>query len=118
MLVEPNKQLPYFLQLKQILAYAGGAVLIVGETLGHFDSIQEAFIFGSWAERFSGIGGQSPNDMDIAIVSDTLTLVDLAEAIGEIEKQAGTQVYLHVLAPNNPVIERYRQPKYSGDLKN
>jgi len=50
------------------------------------------FIFGSWADRVNGIVGPPPNDIDIAIVSDSLSRFDIAEERLRLEAATGASI--------------------------
>ena len=78
--VHPAADLPYGLVLRQLLAYAGGVIPMLANAFGDNEAIDEVFIFGSWADRYNGEQGPPPNDVDVAVVSDSLTRFDLAEA--------------------------------------
>lgn len=108
---------PAIAALRQLVAYAAGAPHAIRSILT-IEGIDEVFIFGSWAARFHGEPGQPPGDIDIAVVSRTLTRFDLAEQRIAIGAATGMSVDLHVFDPDNerlddlrsksvPVIERH-----------
>ena len=107
-LYEPNPALPYRTALGQLLAYAGGVIPILQRELGPITDISEVFIFGSWAERFHGNGGPPPNDIDVMVVSDTLTRFDLAEHRMQLTSAVGTPVDLFVLPNAHPQLDEHR----------
>lgn len=107
--VRPTRHLPYGAALRQLLAYAGGIIPLIDRTLRGFDAIQEVFIFGSWAARYHGEPGPPPNDVDVAVVSDTLTRFDLAEARLHIQIESGINVDLFVLQPDSERLEELRR---------
>lgn len=93
----PASDLPYAGPLRQLLAYAGGIVPALRERLGDNAEIDEVFIFGSWASRYHGEPGPAPNDIDVAVVTDTLTLFDLASVRLAIESELGVKLDLFVV---------------------
>jgi len=78
-LAVPADDLPFVPALRQLLAYVGGIVPALLAEYESNDAVDEVFIFGSWADRVNGVEGPPPNDMDVAIVSDSLTRFDVAE---------------------------------------
>ena len=69
-LVRANVDSPYFRPLAEILARAYGPLRAVPEELASVPGIEEAYIIGSWAERFSGRAGQPPRDVDVLVVGE------------------------------------------------
>lgn len=107
-LVRPNESLPYGTPLRQLLAYAGGVIPVLQEHLDDLDGVEEAFIFGSWAQRYRGTPGAPPNDVDVAIVSSTLTRFDLAELRVAVEAASGLSVNIFVFAPESDELAELR----------
>ena len=56
----------------------------------------DIFIFGSWAARYRGEPGPPPNDIDVAVVSDSLTRFDLAETRLDLESDSRLSINLFV----------------------
>ena len=100
-LVSPNPDLPYGRALRQLLAYAGGIVPLLQQGFAGTAGIEEVFIFGSWARRYQGEPGPPPNDVDVAVVSPSLTRFDLAEVRMEIEDVSGLSINLFVFEPGS-----------------
>lgn len=95
--------------LRQLVAWAAGVPLVVRSILADVPGVDEAFIFGSWAARYHGESGPPPGDIDIAVVSDTLTRFALAEERVEIEAAVGANVDLIVLSPDNERVADLRR---------
>ena len=91
-LVSPNPDLPYGHALRQLLAYAGGIVPLLQRHLAGIAGVEEVFIFGSWARRYRGEPGPPPNDVDVAVVSPSLTRFDLAEVRLAVEDVSGLSI--------------------------
>ena len=104
----PVETLPFAPALRQLLAYVGGVVPVLVAEYGERDDIKEVFIFGSWADRVNGIGGPPPNDIDVAVVSSTLSRFDLAEAQLRVEAATGAKVDQFVLAPDSARLDDLR----------
>jgi predicted nucleotidyltransferase len=47
---------------------AFGPAHTLAEQLGEVKEIMEAYIFGSWAERYEGIEGPPPGDLDVLVI--------------------------------------------------
>ncbi len=67
-LVRPNVESPYYADLFGLLMTAFGPATVVGPALAGIDGIQHAFLFGSWAARYSGEQGVAPDDIDVLVV--------------------------------------------------
>lgn len=104
----PDEKLPFAPALRQLLAYVGGVVPVLVAEYGERDDIDEVFIFGSWADRVNGVAGPPPNDIDVAVVSATLSRFDLAEAQLRIEAATGAKVDQFVLAPDSERLDELR----------
>jgi len=68
--ITANTQHPLFRPLHEIVRYSYGPVPILRNLLAKHPEIQDALIFGSWAERASGVPGHDPNDIDVLLVGD------------------------------------------------
>ncbi len=99
--IHPASDLPYGSVLRQLLAYAGGVIPMLAQTFGDNPAIDEVFIFGSWAARYNGEQGPPPNDVDVAVVSDSLTRFDLAEARLDLENESKLSINLFVFEADN-----------------
>lgn len=104
----PAPDLPYAGPLRQLLAYAGGVIPALREQLGENPAIDEVFIFGSWAHRYHGEPGAAPNDIDVAVVTDTLTQFDLASVRLAIESVLGVKLDLFVVPADHERLTELR----------
>ena len=100
-MIYPAPELPYGRVLRQLLAYAGGVIPMLERAFGDNTSIDEVFIFGSWAARYRGEPGPPPNDVDVAVVSDSLTRFDLAETRLDLETVSKLSINLFVFETDN-----------------
>ena len=106
--IHPAPDLPYGRALRQLLAYAGGVIPILVNALSDNPAIDEVFIFGSWAARYRDESGPPPNDVDVAVVSSTLTRFDLAEERLEVEKESQLLINLFVFERANDRLPELR----------
>ncbi len=104
----PSVNVPYLGALRQLLGYAGGIIPALVTAYERNPEIAEVFIFGSWARRFHGEDGPPPNDIDVVVVSDTLTRFDLAEARLQVEADTGTTIDQFVLTSDNQRLSELR----------
>ncbi len=54
--------------LTRLLLLSFGPAVVVAEELAGIGDIEEAYIFGSWAARYVGQTGPSPQDLDVLII--------------------------------------------------
>ncbi len=77
--------------LTRLLLLSFGPVVVVGEELADIDGIEAAYIFGSWAARYVGKAGPSPQDLDMLIIGTPDRDVVYAAA-DRIERRVGRPV--------------------------
>jgi predicted nucleotidyltransferase/biotin operon repressor len=106
--IRPASELPYGPVLRQLLAYAGGVIPMLASEFGNNPAIEEVFIFGSWAARYRGEPGSPPNDVDVAVVSDSLTRFDLAETRLDLENESKLSINLFVFEADNERLAELR----------
>lgn len=68
-LIRANTNSPYFVGLSDVLTKAFGVPWVLGQALAGIDNISHAYIYGSWAARFSGETGERPvGDIDLLVL--------------------------------------------------
>ncbi|MEV0384126.1 MarR family transcriptional regulator [Nonomuraea sp. NPDC050643] len=77
--------------LTELLALTYGPVAVLGERLAGITGVEEAFVYGSWAARYSGEPGRVPNDVDVIVVGPADD-DDLYEAARAAEGVLGREV--------------------------
>ncbi len=100
-IIRPASDLPYGPVLRQLLAYAGGLIPMAARAFGDNPAISEVFIFGSWAARYRDEVGAPPNDVDVAVVAESLTRFDLAEVRLDLENESRLAINLFVFEPDS-----------------
>lgn len=67
--------------LTELLAVSFGPLPVLTGLLADVDNIDEAYIYGSWAARYQGQPGSTPNDVDVLVIgnADRDELDDVAE---------------------------------------
>lgn len=108
-LAVPADDLPFVAALRQLLAYVGGIVPALLAEYESNDAVDEVFIFGSWADRVNGVEGPPPNDIDVAIVSDSLTRFDVAEQRLRLEAATAAKIDQLVFESGHERLAELRQ---------
>jgi len=70
-MVSANADSPLFPAMKQLLDRAFGPVVRLRTGLATLDGVEEAWLFGSYAERLADVPGAAPHDVDVAVVTST-----------------------------------------------
>jgi DNA-binding transcriptional ArsR family regulator len=91
-LVRANVGSPYYAGLADVLTKAFGVPAVVAEVLRGVRGVEEAYIYGSWAARHEGQGGQRPvGDIDVLVLGDP-DRDQLYAALGVAEERLGRPV--------------------------
>jgi DNA-binding Lrp family transcriptional regulator len=67
-LISANTESSLYGPLAQLVLLTFGPVTVLSEELGGVKGIEKAFVFGSWAERYAGIEGRAPADLDVLVI--------------------------------------------------
>jgi DNA-binding transcriptional ArsR family regulator len=94
-LVSANWELPWAKELRALLMQTIGVLGRLAEALADVDGVEEAFVYGSWAARYTGQPGPSPRDIDVAVVGEA-SLRSVRQACETIEHDLRVEV--------NPVV--------------
>jgi hypothetical protein len=86
-LVSVNREHPLYRALSEVVLYSFGPLEILGDKVAALEGLTAAYIFGSWAARYSGEQGVDPGDVDLLLVGQ----FDRSKAF-EIALQASRQV--------------------------
>lgn len=97
-LVSPNERLPYYAELRRIIAHTGGVLPLLRDALADVVDIERALIFGSWANRYHGEPGHFPRDIDLLVVG-AIGRFELADAIGPIEAECDLEINPIIVEP-------------------
>ncbi|WP_203973184.1 helix-turn-helix domain-containing protein [Planotetraspora silvatica] len=77
--------------LTELLALTYGPSAVLGERLSDVAAVEQAYIYGSWAARYSGEPGRVPRDVDVLVVGD-VDEDDLYDVARAAERQLGREV--------------------------
>jgi predicted nucleotidyltransferase len=95
-LVRANTRSPYYAGLADVLTRAFGVPAVVAQALLDVPGITAAYVFGSWAARFSGEPGKGPvNDVDVLVLGEP-DREALYERIHKAEQRLGRPVQVTI----------------------
>src|SRR2546430_3266790 len=63
-MLRPNLRSPYAVDLGSLVIKAFGPGHVLAPLLSEVRGVDEAFLFGSWADRYEGRVGSAPGDVD------------------------------------------------------
>jgi DNA-binding transcriptional ArsR family regulator len=70
-LVRANQASPYFEPLAELLVRSFGVPRVLADALADVDSVEDAYVFGSWAARWVGEEGTRPvGDIDLLVLGN------------------------------------------------
>ncbi len=69
-LLQANLRGPLARPLTDLLALTYGPTAVLGELLAGVLGVDKAYVYGSWAARYSGEPGPVPNDIDVLVVGN------------------------------------------------
>ena len=84
--------------LTELLLRSFGPRQIVGEEIADLPGIERAYLFGSWAARYTGQPGRAPADIDVLIIG-TPDLDDLDDAAQRATARLAREVNLTIRSP-------------------
>jgi predicted nucleotidyltransferase/biotin operon repressor len=90
-LVAANTASPYFPELRSLVSKVAGPAVLLGDRLGKVRGVEEAYVFGSWARRYSGETGGDPADVDLLVIGDA-DADEVDDALGGIQDVLGRAV--------------------------
>ncbi len=86
-MVEANQSSPLYTDLRGLLTKALGPEPLLREALSELDGIDQAFIFGSWADP----AVSAPQDIDVMVIGEP-TVARVYETVASIESQVGRPI--------------------------
>lgn len=94
-LASANWALPWARDLRSLLMQTVGVLGRVGNVLSGVPGVDRAFIFGSWAARYTGEIGPAPRDVDVLVIGDS-SLRNIRRALAAVEADLRIEI--------NPVV--------------
>lgn len=98
-LVRAETANPVFEPFAALMAVTFGPVPVLRELLADVPDVREAWIYGSWAARYTQQPGPVPGDIDVLVVgsADLDVLDDVAQAAGQ---RLGREVNIRRMRPS------------------
>lgn len=93
-LVEPDDSSPVYNELRGLLVKTLGPVTLLRTALSGVEEIDEAFIFGSWADPAE----TNPADIDVLVIGEP-DVAAVYDAAAEVETETGRPVNVTVRSP-------------------
>lgn len=90
-LLHANRQSPYLRPLAQLSAMAFGPPTVIADEFHEVDGIDAIYIYGSWASRYEGEAGPSPQDIDVLVLGKP-DRDDMFDAARRAERRLGREV--------------------------
>jgi DNA-binding transcriptional ArsR family regulator len=91
-LVRADTGSPYYSGLADVLTKAFGVPAVLADALRDVGGIDEAYVYGSWAARYSGEPGPRPvGDIDVLLLGEP-DRDRLYEAVSAAERRLGRQI--------------------------
>lgn len=69
-MVRANPDHPLTEPLTELLAATYGPLAVLPDLLAEVEGIRQAYVYGSWAERLTGVAGPPPQDLDVLVIGD------------------------------------------------
>lgn len=97
-LLRAATETPVSRPLTDLLAVTYGPLPVLTDLLSGIPGVEKAFIFGSWAARYTGEAGGVPNDVDVLVIGTALRhdLFEIADVAG---RRLGREVSIHRVTP-------------------
>lgn len=106
-MLRANPAHPAAAPLGRLLEVTFGPRQVISEEFATVPGADRVLIFGSWASRYSGEIGHSPNDVDVMAIGDHIDRADLYAAADRALQRLGL--------PVNPVMRTHQQWNEPGD---
>ena len=90
-LLRTNGDNPYVRPLTELVLMAFGPPLVIGEEFEPVAGVERLYIYGSWAARYEGEPGPTPNDVDVLVVG-RVNRDDVYEAAQRAQVRLGREV--------------------------
>ncbi|MEN8239758.1 MAG: nucleotidyltransferase domain-containing protein [Actinomycetota bacterium] len=93
-LVEPDQTSPIYPEMRGLLLKVLGPSSLLRSALSDIDGIDEAFIYGSWADPSQ----TNPADIDLLVIGEP-EIAAVYDAVSEIEAEVGRPINVTVRSP-------------------
>lgn len=93
----PNEGSPYHRDLYNLLLRAFGPANVLAEELAGVEGIERAYVHGSWAARYAGEPGPDPADIDVIVVGNPSSGLELDRVATDLFSRLGREVNITVV---------------------
>jgi hypothetical protein len=90
-LVRANEDHPLFDAIRQLILATYGPPAVIAEAFARLAGAEAVLLFGSWAARYLGEPGRTPNDIDVLVIGD-VDLDAMHDAADSAERSIGMPV--------------------------
>ena len=97
LLLSARQDSAVFRPLSELLALTYGPEVVLTRVLGRISGISEAFIYGSYAARRTGVAGDAPVDSDVLVIGNPARS-SIEEAVIEAERLLGREVNARIVS--------------------
>jgi predicted nucleotidyltransferase len=91
-LMSANWELPWAVDLANLLDKTIGPRALLAEALRGVGGVREAWIFGSWAARYHGQPGASPNDIDVVLIGDDIDILAATAGVDDVARRVDLDI--------------------------
>lgn len=99
-LIRANTDMNLADPLTELLLLTYGPVPVLENVINGVEGVSRAFIYGSWAKRYSGVPGNVPNDIDLGIIG-TIQSDDIYEDLISAEETLGREINCVFFTPED-----------------
>jgi predicted nucleotidyltransferase len=92
LVVSANPDLPWAPELEGLLTKTVGVAPRLRELFANRSDVTDAYIYGSWAERYYDVPGTWPRDIDLVVIGDDLQPLELRADLAELEPEFGVEI--------------------------
>jgi predicted nucleotidyltransferase len=93
----PNDESPYHRDLYNLLLKAFGPATVLAAELRKVDGVEQAYLYGSWAARYAGEPGPDPVDLDVIVVGNPSSGLELNDIASDVFSRLGRDLSFHVV---------------------
>jgi len=93
-LIKARTDTPLYRPLSDLLAVTFGPMPVLAEALARLEGVRGAYIYGSWAARYSGESGPPPSDVDLLVVGDP-DADELFDLVENVSRRLGRRIDVH-----------------------
>ncbi|TDD60625.1 ArsR family transcriptional regulator [Actinomadura rubrisoli] len=97
---------PLYEPLARLIMLTFGPAAVVADEFGRLPSVREVHLFGAWAERYDGVPGSPPGDIEVLVIGEIG-----ADVAFDTAQEAAARLGL----PVHPVVRTLAQWRDEGD---